>query len=105
MEFSVTERGVRKLLWNGYEYVKQNDLANDLTTWECVERRKGYCKANVKLAVLDVFVDASQSKCEMTKVGTNIKQKAETTQDTTQQILTVEVQNITPPVNLPPLSK
>ena len=48
---------VRKLLWNGYEYVKQNDLANDLATCECVERRKGYCKANVKLAVPDVFVD------------------------------------------------
>ena len=50
MEFSVTERGARKLLWNGYEYVKQKDnLANDLTSWECVERRKGYWKAKVIL--------------------------------------------------------
>ena len=114
MEFSVTERGARKLLWNGYEYVKQKDLANDLTSWKCVERRKGYCKAKVKWTVLDVFVDEvnghshapSQTKCELTKVRANIKRKAETTQDTTQQILTVELQNITPAaaVNLPPLS-
>ena len=47
MEFSVTERGARKLLKNGYQYVKQKDLANGVTSWECTERRKGNCKAKV----------------------------------------------------------
>ena len=57
MEFSFTERGARKLIRNGYQYVKQKDLANELTSWECTERRKGNCKAKVKLNAIDDFVE------------------------------------------------
>ena len=41
MEYSFTERGARKLIRNEYQYVKQKDLGNGLTSWECIERRKG----------------------------------------------------------------
>ena len=43
MWFSFTERGAGKLIRNGYQYVKQKDLANGLTSWECIECRKGNC--------------------------------------------------------------
>ena len=91
MEFSLTERGARKLIRNGYQYVKQKDLANGLTSWECIERRKGNCKAKVKLYAIDDFVEQVQeqthalsaTRCELTKVRASIKRKASTTQDTT----------------------
>ena len=57
MEFSFTERGTRKLIRNGYQYVKQKDLANGLRSWECIERRKGNCEAKVKLNAIDDFAE------------------------------------------------
>ena len=37
MEFSVTERGAaKKLLRNGYQYVKRKDLVDGMTSWECI---------------------------------------------------------------------
>ena len=111
---SRTERDARKLIRNGYECVKQKELADGLTTWECVERRKGNCKAKVKLDASDAFVDQlndhthvpSTTKCEITKVRANIKRKATTTQETAQQILGAELTNVTAAsaVNLPNLS-
>ena len=47
MDFSVTERGARKLLMNVYQYVKQKDLADGMASWECVARRKRQCKAQL----------------------------------------------------------
>ena len=114
MEFIQTERGARKLIRNGYQYVKQKDLANGLSTWECVERRKRNYKAKVKLDALDAFVEElnehthvpSTTKCEITKVRANIKQKASTTQETAQQVLGTELTNATAAAaeNLPNLS-
>ena len=49
MEFSFTEKGARKLIRNEYQYVKQKDLANGLTSWEYIECRKGNCKEKVKV--------------------------------------------------------
>ena len=97
MEFSVTERGSRKLLRKGYQYIKQKDLAEGFTSWECVERRKGKCKAKVKLTAVYDFVAEinehtharSPTNCELTKIRANIKRKAETTQ----QILAAELTN------------
>ena len=57
IEFSFTERGARKLTRNGYHYLKQQDLANGLTSWECIERRKGSCKGKVKLNAIDDFIE------------------------------------------------
>ena len=95
MEFSFTETGARKLIRNRYHYVKQKDLANGPTSWECIERRKGNCKAKVKLNAINYFVKQvqehthapSSTRCELTKVHASIKRKASTTHDTTQQIL------------------
>ena len=58
MEF--IERGARKLIRNEYQYVKQKDLANGLISRECIERRKGNCKAKLKLNVIDGFVEQVQ---------------------------------------------
>ena len=84
MEFSFTESGARKLIKNGYQYVKQKDLANGLTSWECIESGKGSCKEKVRLNVIDDFLK---------KVRTSSKRKASTTHGTTQQILGTELAN------------
>ena len=57
MEFSFTERGARKFISNGYQFVKQKDLANRLTSWKCIERRTGNNRAKVKLNAIDDFVE------------------------------------------------
>ena len=102
MEFAESQRGGRKLLWNGYIYTYQKELANQVTSWECVLRRSGQCKARIKLSMSDEFLEAvnehthapSATSCELAQIRSNIKRKSETTHDTTQQILTVELQNI-----------
>ena len=104
MEFSFTERSAKKLIRNGYQYVKQKDLVNGLTSWECIERRKGNCKVQVKLNAIGGFVEQVQehnhapstTRCELTKVRASIKRKASTTHDATQQILGTELANFTP---------
>ena len=102
------------LIRNGYQYVKQKDLANGLSSWECIERRKENFKAKVKLNAIDDFVEQVQvhnhapsaTRFELTKVRAGIKRKASTTHDTTQQILGTGLANLTPTaaVNLPNLS-
>ena len=94
--------------------MKQKDLANGLTSWECIERRKRNCKAKVKLNAIDDFAEQVQehthapsaTRCELTKVPTSIKRKASTTHDTTQQIFGTELANVTSTaaINLPSLS-
>ena len=37
MEFTTTEKGCRKLLRGGFIYVKQKDLAQGITSRECVD--------------------------------------------------------------------
>ena len=75
---------------------------------------KGYqCNAKVKLSPLDEFLDEihehthvpSQTECQVTKVKSGIKRQAEETEETTQQILGTELQNISDGVgaNLPSL--
>ena len=39
MEFTTTEEGNRILIYEGYMYVFQKNLANDVTSWECEKRR------------------------------------------------------------------
>ena len=96
MEFTTTEKGRRKVIRNGFMYVFQKTLANDVSSWECVLRRKGQCKARIKLSV-------SQTNCEAVKVEASIKRRAETTADPSRQILADELSAIsqTAAVNLP----
>ena len=61
MEFTTTERGARKFLKDGYTYLFKKQLANRITSWECELRRKGECRASVKLDELDNFVEQSMN--------------------------------------------
>ena len=84
--------------------MKQKDLANSLTSWECIEHRQGNCKEKVKLNAINDFAEQVQeyshalstTRCELTKVRAS---KTSTTHDTTQQILGTELANL----NLPNL--
>ena len=42
-EFTLTRSGNSKLMWNGYEYVK-NKMHGDVTHWRCVRSRWSQCK-------------------------------------------------------------
>ena len=103
MEFTTTERGNRKLIRDGYMYVFKKMLANDVSSWECILRRKGaQCKASIKLSILEVYIGQSnehkhrpsQTQVEFTKAKASIKRKAEATVETNQQILALEPRNI-----------
>ena len=103
MEFTETEKGQRKLIQNGYIYVFKKMLANEVSSWECILRRKdNQRKATIKLSPTDEFIDQvnlhthapSQKEVEVTKVKSRIKRKATTTLETPQQILGTELRNI-----------
>ena len=49
MEFVRSEKGARKLTLNGCMYVYQKDLVGEVTSLEFRLRRRGHCKARVKL--------------------------------------------------------
>ena len=58
MEFTKTEKGQRKLIQNGYIYVFRKMLANEVSSLECILRRKGnQCKATIKLSPTDEFIE------------------------------------------------
>ena len=57
MEFTTTEKGNRKLIHEGYTYVFEKNLANDVTSWECEKRRRGECKAKMKLDEAGNFLE------------------------------------------------
>ena len=86
MEFTKTERGQRKTMKDGYMYVFQKNLANDIASWECVLTRKSQCKARIKLIINDQFVEQvnehthppSATACELAKIKAAVKRKAET---------------------------
>ena len=67
MEFITTEKCQRKLIRNGYIYVFQKSLADDVSSWECVLRRKGQCKSRVKLIITDDFIAQTNS------IGDNLR--------------------------------
>jgi hypothetical protein len=102
MEFTTTERGQRMLIRNGHIYTFQKFLANEIQSWECTHRRKGQCKARVKVNANNEFLEQvnehthppSNTKVEVAKVKSAMKRRAETTNDTCQQILGVELQRI-----------
>lgn len=101
-------RGKNKILLNGFLYVKQKNLANNVVSFEC-ERRRGSgkglseCKAKVKVNGDDLSVvsylhehshAADGARCEMVQARARIKRKAEETEETSQQILGDELQQL-----------
>lgn len=118
MEFIQTQKGKRKLLRNNYMYVYQKDLADMVTSWECVNRRgskkyPGTCKARLKLDAGDNFIESvnehshppSHTQCEVSKVKAAIKRRATTTNETSQQVLAAELAGVSAAAaaNLPAL--
>ena len=111
MEITTTEKGNRKVLRERYLYVFKKNLTNDITSWECELRRKGECRASIKLGALDIFVGQmhehthppSQAKCGLTNLKAGIKRRATNSSDTKRQILATEAVNIpqTVAVNMP----
>jgi len=111
MEFVTTEKGKRKILHNGYIYVFQKDLANEIRCYECDLRRKGQCKAKIKLDLNDEVVEElnqhthppSQVQTELAKVRNDMKAAAETTLDTPQHVIgnTLATTSHTTIANLP----
>ena len=102
------------LIRNGFRYVFQKELSNNLQSWECVLRRKGQCKIKLKLHMNGEFVGEinehthppSQDQIEVTKIKASIKRRSQATHDTPQQILGAALQNIseTAAVNLPQIN-
>ena len=97
MEFTKSQGGARMLIRIGFRYVVQKEPSNNLQSWECVLRRKGQCKAKVKLqnngelgGINEHTHPPSQDEIEVTK----IKRRSQATHDTPQQILEAALQNI-----------
>jgi hypothetical protein len=94
MEFVKTEKGSRKLIFEGFCYVKQKDLAGGKVCWECDRRRKRQCKAKLHLMgervvsrTNDHTYAGNAARCEMLNVRAVMKERAETTEEAPQQIL------------------
>ena len=104
MELGLSQKGKRKILREGYSYVYKKELKNNIRSFECELWRKGQCSTSIKVDVDDQVFDQvnehtyppSQTKCEMELVKNRIKNRSQTTFDTTQRILTDELQGISP---------
>ena len=89
MEFTKSQ-GARMLIRIGFRYVVQKEPSNNLQSWECVLRRKGQCKAKVKLHMNGEPVEESnehthpslQVEIEVTKIKASIKRRSQATHDT-----------------------
>lgn len=88
MEFVKSNKGGQKVLYEGYAYVKQKDLANNVVSYECEQRRyTSACKAKIKVLegqVIGKLHDHSHqpnpSRHEALKTIQSIKDRAQTTQ-------------------------
>jgi hypothetical protein len=49
MKFIESERGNQKLSYQGFLYIKQNNLANGVLSWEYEQRRRNSCNAKIKV--------------------------------------------------------
>ena len=67
MEFVNSNKGEPQLILDGYIYTKQKDLANNVISWECVERRnEKSCKAKIKTLdneIIDRLHDHTHPPC------------------------------------------
>ena len=84
MEFVSSQKRNPKIIRNGLICVFQKDLANEVRYYECELRRKGQCKAKIKLDLGDNVIHQLnehthppwQVKLELTKVKSRIKDTA-----------------------------
>ena len=98
------------LIDRGHLYVRQKDLANNVVSWECVQRRKKACKDHVKIqndTIIDRVNDHThapdQTKVEVAEVRATMKRRAETTLDAPHRIISEGLAHAPPAVavNIP----
>ena len=98
MEFVSSQKRKQKIIRNGFIYVFQKDLANEIHSYECELRRKGQCKAKIKLDLGDNVIEhthpPSQVKVELTKVNSRIKDTTKSSEELPQRIIANELANI-----------
>ena len=76
MEFVSSQKIKQKIIRNGFIYVFQKDLANEVCSYECELRRKGQCKGKIKLDLGNNVIGqlnehthpSSQAKVKLNKV-------------------------------------
>ena len=111
MEFIKSNRGGNKVLYEGYIYVKQKDLADGAVSYECEMRRNDQqCKAKLKVLGNEVLGRMNEhthapnlGRMEATKVKVGVKRRALETEESAQQIISQELSDISESaaVNLP----
>ena len=113
MDFVKTQRGGSKLCYNGYVYVKNNNLPCGNTFYECERRRHNNCKAKIILCGEEIISQTHEHthaadilRQDLLFVREEMKEKAITTQQTSQQIITQTLQNVSEGVStqLPAMS-
>lgn len=102
MEILPTTRGQTKLVLEGFIYVKQKTMADGETTvYECEQRRKGLCKARVK--VKDSVIVEQQyehthagdhARVEALKVRIALKRSALETEQSAAEIIAENISSI-----------
>ena len=101
MEFTKSSKGKLQLIVDCYLYNKQKDLANNVISWECVDRRNAKsCIARVKTAndqlVERVNEHTHPPRPEMIKahvIRGNMKDRARLTTEKTRNIIVEEISN------------
>ena len=108
MEYVETTRGKRKLIYQGYYYVKVKVLVSGAVTWECEKRRgsgtgdkTNQCRSRLQVkddAVIKEWHEHTHApdvtRAEVLRTKTAIKRQAESSQDTAQQIITSSMQGL-----------
>ena len=101
MQFITSTKGGRKLLLDGYIYVKKKALANDWVNYECENRRyRQTCKALVRVRgeefrkVGEHTHAPNQAKTNAAKCLQRMRVRAETTGESTQHILSNNLQDV-----------
>ena len=103
MELTKAEKDKRKLVKDRYIYVFKKVPASDISSWQCIFRRKvGQCYATVQISPTDEFAEKgnnqthapSHTQVEVIKNKVGMKCKAKTTEETVQQILGKQLSNI-----------
>ena len=111
MEFVTPQKKLRKIIHNNYVYIFQKDLANQIRSFEFQLRRKVHCRAKIKVDDGDNIVGhtnehihaSSQTNNEVVCIKSSIKDRAEETRDSPQQILPAALSKASASVNLPKL--
>lgn len=102
MEFLTSTKGGRKLVHEGFVYVKQKILANGVVSYECEMRRnEKQCKAKVKVLGDEVIANLNEhthapitGRPEALKIRHSLKRRAMDTEETAQQVITQELENV-----------